>query len=174
MSGPREAIELNISPEKVFFIAARAKEFDAKADAGAGEDAETVAEGGPPLAAEFAGDPGAEELSGAIDQLSDDEVIDLIGLTWVGRGDFDRTSWAEARALAADRHRRHSSRYLMGVPLLGEYLEGGLDECIPTAPNDCLYVYFPIFDEELPDLTKLEAVLGSPPANVLDHGLLVP
>ena len=99
-----------------------------KADAGAGEDAETLAEGGAPLAAEFAGDPGAEELSGAIDQLSDDEVIDLIGLTWVGRGDFDRTSWAEARALAADRHRRHSSRYLMGVPLLGEYLEGGLDE----------------------------------------------
>jgi hypothetical protein len=128
MSGPREAIELNISPEKVFFIAARAKEFDAKADAGAGEDVEALAEGGAPLAAEFADDPGAEELSGAIDQLSDDEVIDLIGLTWVGRGDFDRTSWAEARALAADRHRRHSSRYLMGVPLLGEYLEGGLDE----------------------------------------------
>jgi hypothetical protein len=37
-------------------------------------------------------------------------------------------------------------------------LEGGLDECIPTAPGKCLYVYFPIFDEELPDLRKLEAV----------------
>jgi protein-tyrosine phosphatase len=39
-------------------------------------------------------------------------------------------------------------------------LEGGLDECIPTAPNGCLYVYFPIFDEELPDLQKLEAVVS--------------
>jgi protein-tyrosine phosphatase len=38
-------------------------------------------------------------------------------------------------------------------------LEGGLDECIPTVPNGCLYVYFPIFDEELPDLNKLEAVV---------------
>lgn len=38
-------------------------------------------------------------------------------------------------------------------------LEGGLDECIPTAPNGCLYVYFPIFDEQLPDLHKLEAVV---------------
>src|SRR5450755_1993437 len=28
-------------------------------------------------------------------------------------------------------------------------LEGGMDECIPTAPGECLYVYFPIFDEEL-------------------------
>jgi protein-tyrosine phosphatase len=37
-------------------------------------------------------------------------------------------------------------------------LEGGLDECIPTAPNGCLYVYFPIYDEDLPDLDKLEAV----------------
>ena len=37
-------------------------------------------------------------------------------------------------------------------------LEGGLDECIPTAPNSCLYVYFPIFDEELPDPVRLEAV----------------
>ena len=39
-------------------------------------------------------------------------------------------------------------------------LEGGLDECIPTAPNGCLYVYFPIYDEALPDLQKLEAVVS--------------
>jgi hypothetical protein len=37
-------------------------------------------------------------------------------------------------------------------------LEGGLDECIPTVPNTCLYVYLPIYDEELPDLVRLEAV----------------
>ena len=37
-------------------------------------------------------------------------------------------------------------------------MEGGLDECIPTAPNGCLYVYFPIFDEDLPNLDKLAAV----------------
>lgn len=38
-------------------------------------------------------------------------------------------------------------------------LEGGMDECIPTSPNGCLYVYFPIYDENLPDLEKLEAVV---------------
>ena len=37
-------------------------------------------------------------------------------------------------------------------------LEGGLDECIPTAPEECLYVYFPIYDENLPSLTRLGAV----------------
>ena len=39
-------------------------------------------------------------------------------------------------------------------------LEGGLDECIPTVPGRCLYVYFPIVDEQLPELNKLEAVVG--------------
>jgi hypothetical protein len=37
-------------------------------------------------------------------------------------------------------------------------MEGGLDECIPTLPGSCLYVYFPIYDEQLPDLARLDAV----------------
>ena len=37
-------------------------------------------------------------------------------------------------------------------------LEGGLDECIPTLPDSCLYVYMPIDDEELPNRARLEAV----------------
>jgi len=37
-------------------------------------------------------------------------------------------------------------------------LEGGLDDCIPTKPGSCLYIYFPIFDEDLPDAARLDAV----------------
>lgn len=39
-------------------------------------------------------------------------------------------------------------------------LEGDLDTCIPTATNRCLYVYFPIDDDDvdLPCETKLRAV----------------
>ena len=37
-------------------------------------------------------------------------------------------------------------------------LEGGLDECVPTRPGSGLYVYFPIYDEELPDPARLDAV----------------
>lgn len=37
-------------------------------------------------------------------------------------------------------------------------LEGELDAGVPTLPNSVLYLYFPIFDEELPDLPKLHAV----------------
>lgn len=37
-------------------------------------------------------------------------------------------------------------------------LDGGLDHCIPSVPNQVLYVYFPIFDEDLPSMSKLNAV----------------
>jgi hypothetical protein len=37
-------------------------------------------------------------------------------------------------------------------------MEGGLDQCIPSAPGACLYIYFPIFDEELPNLARLEGI----------------
>ncbi|MGH9410672.1 MAG: protein-tyrosine phosphatase family protein [Vicinamibacterales bacterium] len=37
-------------------------------------------------------------------------------------------------------------------------LEGGLDDCVPTMPGSGLYVYFPIYDEELPDSVRLDAV----------------
>lgn len=37
-------------------------------------------------------------------------------------------------------------------------LEGDLDHCIPTLPNHVLYIYYPIYDEDLPDLPKLLAV----------------
>lgn len=37
-------------------------------------------------------------------------------------------------------------------------MDGGLDHCIPQHPESCLYVYFPIFDEDLPNLRRLEAV----------------
>jgi protein tyrosine/serine phosphatase len=39
-------------------------------------------------------------------------------------------------------------------------LEGGLDSCIPTITNRCLYIYFPIDDdnEQLPNMIKLRAI----------------
>ena len=37
-------------------------------------------------------------------------------------------------------------------------LEGGLDHGVPTLPNHVLYLYFPIYDEDLPDMAKLHAV----------------
>lgn len=39
-------------------------------------------------------------------------------------------------------------------------LEGDIDTCIPTTTNNCLYLYFPIDDDDLqlPCVTKLRAI----------------
>jgi hypothetical protein len=61
-----------------------------------------------------------------IDDLNEDERIDLIALVWVGRGDFDRAEWPEARGLARERQEKKASDYLLGMPTLSDYLEEGL------------------------------------------------
>jgi len=39
-------------------------------------------------------------------------------------------------------------------------LDGGLDACIPTQTNHCLYIYFPFEDDDqsLPNVVKLRAI----------------
>ena len=48
-------------------------------------------------------------------------------------------------------------------------LDGDIDSGVPTAPNECLYIYFPIFDEDLPNLKKLHAI-GNLCANIITSG----
>jgi hypothetical protein len=124
-----EPVELNISIEKLYFIIVNARGFDAKVlpvepDPGSNpteDDNRSIIE-------EHPGDAGAEVLLAAINQLGDEETVDLIALAWVGRGDYDRSTFEEARQLATERHKARSGRYLLGMPLLGDLLEEGLSE----------------------------------------------
>ena len=67
-----------------------------------------------------------EELLGAIRSLNDDERIKLVALAWLGRGTYDIDEWKEAIATAKTEHSRRTAEYLLGLPLLGDYLEDGL------------------------------------------------
>ncbi|MCO5073277.1 MAG: DUF3775 domain-containing protein [Rhizobiaceae bacterium] len=68
-----------------------------------------------------------EELRELIDDLNVDEAADLVALAWVGRGDYDAGEWAEAVAEAKRRGTSKTSKYLMGMPMLGAWLEEGLE-----------------------------------------------
>src|SRR5580765_1004450 len=48
---------------------------------------------------------------------------------------------------------------LYGIDVIID-VDGGLDECIPTDANQCLYIYFPFDDDDrwLPSETKLRAI----------------
>jgi hypothetical protein len=122
---------LTISPEKVCFIIIKAREFDAKdevtdPDPGSNPSDDRDAA----VLEDHSDDPVVEELTGFINALSDDEQIDLVALAWLGRDDYSASDWVDVRAEAAGAHnRRNTVRYLLGLPLLGDFLEEGLYSC---------------------------------------------
>ena len=69
-----------------------------------------------------------EELRSFLEALNDDELEDLLALTWLGRGDFTIDDWDEIMAEVRDVRERHTVDYLLGTPLLPDYLEDGLAE----------------------------------------------
>ena len=73
-------------------------------------------------------DPVASEIAGFINSLSEEEKIDLVALMGLGRGDGTIEEWDDLRREAADERERnrHTARYLLGQPLLGDYLADGL------------------------------------------------
>jgi hypothetical protein len=122
-----ETVELNIAAEKVGFMIIKAREFDVKVDPVEPQPGSNPADNQErEILEDYAGDATEEELRGAIGSLDEDEVIDLIALVWIGRGDFDASELDAARQLADERHKRNSADYLAGIPLLGDYLEEGL------------------------------------------------
>ena len=118
---------LSISPEKVFYIIAKAREFDVK-DVVTDPDSGSNAADDAMLSVleDHRDDPVLDELTGFINALDEDEQIDLVALTWLGRDDYEASDWASVRDEAARVHNRRTARYLLGMPLLADFLEEGL------------------------------------------------
>jgi Protein of unknown function (DUF3775) len=123
------APSLSISPEKVCFFILKAREFDVKdavADPDSGSNASDDAM--IDVLEDHADDPTQQELRSFIDALTEDEQVDLVALTWLGRGDGTIDEWDELRAEAARLHNNRTAAYLMGKPMLGDHLEEGLSQ----------------------------------------------
>jgi hypothetical protein len=124
-----EPPELNIGLDKLAFIIAKAREFDVSAASSIIEEETGADDAGDAIFPdEDVRDPTLDELEGAIDALNDDEIVTLIALAWIGRGDFTREEWEDSRTLARERHNDRSAEYLTGIPNLAECLEEGLDQ----------------------------------------------
>ena len=72
-------------------------------------------------------DPAADQISDYINSLNDDEALDLVALMWVGRGTYRSEQFDLARQVAAAEATHTTSEYLLGTPLLADYLEDGLE-----------------------------------------------
>ncbi len=118
----------DISTDKVCYIISKARMFDVKEEVtnprsgsnATDEDMRDILE-------DFADDPTYQEVVEFIRALDEDEQIELVALAWVGRGTFDAEDWDEAVETAAGEHNARTAEYLLGLPLLADYLEEGLD-----------------------------------------------
>ena len=120
---------LEIAPEKVAHIIVKAREYDSKVAAwddtgrsgGAEDDPSSILE-------DFTNDPTRVELAAFINRLNVDEQVHLVALAWIGRSTFSSDEFDEAVQTARDERVNSTSRYLLGMPLLADYLEEGLEQ----------------------------------------------
>lgn len=122
----RDDIDLSISLRTLCFIIMKAREFAAK------DTATDVDSGSNPsddrqiaVLEDQPDDPALEELIALINELTVDEQIDLVALSWLGREDYP-DEWTTLRASAADAHNEHTAEYLCGNPLLADNLADGM------------------------------------------------
>ncbi len=121
--------ELSISPEKVAFLIEKAREFDVKeADSDPDSGSNATDDDMIDVLIDSGKDPVVREITGFINAMSEDEQLDLVTLMRLGRGDGGIDDWDDLRNEAAEqREGRSTARYLLGEPMLGDFLAEGLD-----------------------------------------------
>jgi len=119
--------ELNISLEKVCFVIAKARELDVKVEPGEMDDAsdEDMMQR---ILEDYPDDPTFEELRSFLLDQNDDELKELLALAWLGRGDFTIEAWRDGLKRVRDVRQHHTADYLLGTPLLADFLQEGLSQ----------------------------------------------
>ncbi|MFL9502209.1 DUF3775 domain-containing protein [Rhodopseudomonas palustris] len=121
--------ELAISTDKVAFLIEKAREFDVKeGDADADSGSNGTDDNMVDVLEDTGEDPVVQEIAGFISAMTEEEQIDLVALMRLGRGDGSIEEWDDLRREAAEGRNGRTARYLLGEPLLGDYLAEGLDQ----------------------------------------------
>ena len=119
---------LNISSDIVCSIIGRAREFHAKEEVVIPNIGDDDADWGMQVLADHANDPSYQELKTNINDLEPDQQVTLVALMWLGRGDYTTDDWQEALLFARERRNDRTAEYLIGTPLVADYLEEGLSQ----------------------------------------------
>jgi len=117
---------LTIPLEKLAYIIEKAREFDAQVPSDAEEDSNAADDDEGEILLDTPDNPTEQELRDAIDGLGIPERQELLALMWLGRGDYDAESCSEALQQARQTQSASETAYLLGTPLLGDYIEEGV------------------------------------------------
>lgn len=142
---PEPPEDFPIDTESLAHIILKARAFDALVEADDPTDASNAPDDRSVDALEDEPDnPTGHELRAAIAPLNVDAKTTLVALAWLGRGDYDASEWRDALAAARERGEASASRYLMGMPLLGDLLADGADALgISVAEDEVLGLHNP-------------------------------
>lgn len=122
-----DTIDLGIATDKVCHVIVKARAFDVKeADADPDSGSNPTDDGETDVLENTPEDATYAELVAFIRALDIDEQINLVALAWLGRGTYDLSEWQQALDTARSEHNNRTAEYLLGLPLLGDYLEEGL------------------------------------------------
>ena len=128
MAEDNETASLEIDLEKVCYIIIKAREFDAKEEGEEEEEGSNTADDSErEILLDFPNDPTYLELRSFLESLNRDEYVDLLALVWLGRGDYTADEWPEVIAEARSVVDKKAPDYLLGIPLLSDFLEEGLN-----------------------------------------------
>lgn len=120
---------LEISPEKVAHVIVKAREFDAKVDLwDEPSSAVNLDDDGDAILEDRASDATRSEVAEFIATLNEDEQASLVALVWVGRGTYSADELEEAIETARAERTNPTEDYLLGIPLLADFLEEGLEK----------------------------------------------
>jgi hypothetical protein len=119
---------LEVNPETIRFLIDRAQEFQIQDETSMPEDVVVQDDDWLNQVRELHGDdPVYQEIKTTIEDLEPDQQMSLVALMWVGRGDFDADEWDAAFEQARESWNERTAEYLIGTPLLADYLAEGLD-----------------------------------------------
>jgi hypothetical protein len=118
---------LEVNPQTVCFLIDKAAEFHAKEEVVIPEEPlQSDEDWALQMLADHAGDPTFEEFKATVEDLEPDQQAAVVALMWLGRGDYDEGEWGAALAAATARRTRRTAEYLIGTPLVADYLREGL------------------------------------------------
>ena len=79
------------------------------------------------MLAGHAEDASYQEFKNIIEELEPDQQHQVVGLLWLGRGDYTFEEWDTVLSEARYRVAGDTADYLIGHPLLAEHLSAGLE-----------------------------------------------
>lgn len=117
---------LTLPLQKLAFLIEKFREYEAEvpADSDASDSTDDRESG---ILLDTPDNSTGQELRDAIDGLNQDEQEELLALMWVGRGDFEAAEWPRALAQARETRDSREADYLLGTPLMADYLDAAAD-----------------------------------------------